>query len=183
MWVLCAGAVLLGLAQPIQELQEDFQPLHEEQSMDSGVKFTTLRQGKGALALDGSEVTTMLLIYSRKEGELIENGTLLQEEKQQVLDLGSGKAIVGLEQGVVGMKVGEIRKIVVPPIEGINPLASSLVRNFAGNDDAPEILAYVELVSIDKLPKKEPKIKFRKGKKSRSKRGRKGRRGTRRDEL
>jgi len=41
--------------------------------------------------------------------------------------VGSGSAIQGFDEGVRGMRVGESRRLVVPPEKGYGPLDSTLV--------------------------------------------------------
>lgn len=44
-----------------------------------------------------------------------------------VIEIGSGNAIAGLENGVVGMQIGEQKTIEVGPLEGFGPHMSDLV--------------------------------------------------------
>ncbi len=92
--------------------------------MDSGLKIETLKQGTGEGAKNGDEITV------HYTGTL-ENGTKFDSslDRNQPFSfvLGIGRVIQGWEQGILGMKVGEKRKLTIPPdlgygAEGIGPI-------------------------------------------------------------
>lgn len=76
------------------------------------LKITDVKKGTGAEAADGKKVTV------HYTGTL-ENGTKFDSSRDRgspfPFVLGSGMVIAGWEQGVKGMKVGGIRKLVIPP--------------------------------------------------------------------
>lgn len=75
---------------------------------------TDIRVGTGTEATAGRNVTVnyTLWLYSasaaENKGRRIESGTF-------PFVLGTGRAIRGFDQGVVGMRVGGLRRLVVPP--------------------------------------------------------------------
>ncbi|MDX2250508.1 MAG: FKBP-type peptidyl-prolyl cis-trans isomerase [Bacteroidia bacterium] len=78
----------------------------------SGLNYTILSKGKGPAAKDGDEVA----IY---ETTRYRNGTLLYgiERPSSPLKfiIGKNQVIEGVEEGVQGMRAGEIRQLIVPP--------------------------------------------------------------------
>ncbi len=86
--------------------------LPKEITTETGLKYTVLKTGKGKSARAGNEVA----IYESM-GYL--NGQIyfsIERPKQPVkFTLGGNQAIDGIDEGVTGMKVGEIRKLIIPP--------------------------------------------------------------------
>jgi FKBP-type peptidyl-prolyl cis-trans isomerase len=84
----------------------------EPAPVTGSLKITDVKKGSGAEALDGKKVTV------HYTGTL-ENGTKFDSSRDRgspfPFVLGSGMVIAGWEQGVKGMKVGGIRKLVIPP--------------------------------------------------------------------
>lgn len=80
--------------------------------LDSGLKYKILKKGKGEVAKAGNEV----LIH---ETMSYPNDSLLFSSYRQTgpikFRVGGNQVITGVDQGVRGMKKGEIRKLIVPP--------------------------------------------------------------------
>lgn len=80
--------------------------------LDSGLKYTILKKGKGSVAEAGNEV----LIHEKMS---YPNDSLLFSSYKQTgpikFRVGGNQVIDGVDQGVRGMKKGEIRKLIVPP--------------------------------------------------------------------
>ncbi len=76
------------------------------------LKVVDVKKGTGAEAVEGKKVTV------HYTGTL-ENGTKFDSSRDRgspfPFVLGSGMVIAGWEQGVKGMKVGGLRKLVIPP--------------------------------------------------------------------
>jgi len=76
------------------------------------VQVETLREGAGAPVVEGKRV---VLHYTMT----LENGKTLIDTRadgqSHSLYVGDGTVIEGLDQGIRGMRLGEIRRIVVPP--------------------------------------------------------------------
>ncbi|HEV7301708.1 MAG TPA: FKBP-type peptidyl-prolyl cis-trans isomerase [Tepidisphaeraceae bacterium] len=82
-----------------------------EQTTASGLKFTTVQEGDGA-AKAGDTVWvhyTGTLTDGTKFDSSVDRGEPFSFE------LGAGRVIKGWDEGVAGMKVGEKRKLVIPP--------------------------------------------------------------------
>lgn len=107
---------------------------------------TDLREGSGAEAVASSEVTVhyTLWLYSTSaagnKGPQVES-SVGQEPFSFVL--GAGNVIQGWERGVVGMRVGGLRRLVVPP---------SLGYGDTRNDSIPPnatLLFEIELLDVE----------------------------------
>ncbi len=85
---------------------------NNEITTDSGLRYEILKTGKGDKAKEGNEVRV-------HESMSYLNGTQLYStdgmKNLPKFVIGGGQAIQGVDEGVRGMRVGEIRKIVVPP--------------------------------------------------------------------
>lgn len=78
---------------------------------ESGLKFTRLQAGTGAMVKPGQQI-------SIHETVTFEDGRLFFTTRKGPplkINLGANQLIQGLEEGLLGMQVGEIRKLVVPP--------------------------------------------------------------------
>ena len=79
---------------------------------DTGLYVQTLREGSGVVAEAGDRVVV------HYEGWL-PDGTRFESsrEREEALEvlIGRGVVIDGWDQGIVGMRVGELRRLVVPP--------------------------------------------------------------------
>jgi FKBP-type peptidyl-prolyl cis-trans isomerase FkpA len=102
---------------------------------------TDIRIGTGAEATAGRSVTVnyTLWLYSasaaENKGRRIEAGTF-------PFVLGTGRAIRGFDQGIVGMRVGGLRRLVIPP---------DLAYGSQGQGDIPPnatLVFEVELTSV-----------------------------------
>jgi hypothetical protein len=80
--------------------------------MTDSLQMETLRAGSGAEAKQGDNVTVHYV------GTLT-NGSKFDSSRDRgkgfSFTLGAGRVIKGWEQGVTGMKVGELRKLTIPP--------------------------------------------------------------------
>jgi len=75
-----------------------------------------VQEGTGKEAISGAEVT---LSYVGRLGSA--DGTEFDSGKRFVFKLGAGEVIDGWDRGVVGMRVGEQRNLIVPPKLGYGP--------------------------------------------------------------
>lgn len=82
----------------------------ETKTTAGGVKYETLKEGTGPELQSGQ---TGEFLY---EGRL-ENGTVFDSNRQkgQTLPTNLGDVIKGWQEGLPGMKVGEVRKLTIPP--------------------------------------------------------------------
>lgn len=111
------------------------------------LKITTLQAGDGAEAVLDAEVTVH---YS---GWLMD-GTLFDSSRERndpfSLTLGQGRVIPGWEQGLLGMRVGEIRELIIPPELGYG------TRGAGGVIPPNATLRFeVELLAVQMPPYKE----------------------------
>jgi peptidylprolyl isomerase len=78
----------------------------------TGLQYTNLQCGGGAEAIGG---TTATVHYIGK----LEDGTIFDSSRRRgepfSFLLGAGKVIAGWDEGVAGMHVGGLRRLVVPP--------------------------------------------------------------------
>ena len=84
-------------------------------ALPSGLKFVDEKSGKGPAAKSGDEVRVHYV------GTLVD-GTKFDSsrDRNQPFDfpLGGGQVIRGWDEGVAGMRVGGLRKLIVPPSLG-----------------------------------------------------------------
>ena len=77
-----------------------------------GLQIEDLRQGNGAEARNGQSVTVHYV------GTLV-SGSKFDSSRDRgegfTFKLGAGQVIKGWDQGVLGMKVGQLRKLTIPP--------------------------------------------------------------------
>jgi len=112
----------VGRQAPVPDGQAPFETL------SNGVQIKDYRLGSGDAAVrDGSKVAVQLT------GRLLNlNGVVFYDSKRNDPDgfgqglpvsftIGAGQAIPGLEAGLLGMKKGGIRRIIVPPELGYKP--------------------------------------------------------------
>jgi FKBP-type peptidyl-prolyl cis-trans isomerase len=86
----------------------------ETKTTKSGVKYETLKQGSG------EEIKPGQVARVHYEGKL-EDGTIFdttRSKQPSTFTIGTGGLIKGWEEAIPGMRVGEIRKLIVPPALG-----------------------------------------------------------------
>ncbi len=84
----------------------------EKKSLPSGLSYMEIKEGTGEQARAGQQVTvhyTGYLTNGQKFDSSVDRG------KPFTFTLGTGQVIKGWDQGVEGMKVGEKRKLIIPP--------------------------------------------------------------------
>lgn len=101
----------------------------------SGLYYQDMEEGTGATAAAGSNVSA----YYRG---WLPNGTLFEEtqppEDPISFELGIGFVIAGWDEGLVGMRAGGVRKLVIPPSLGfgnqaVGPIPANSVLVFEVN--------------------------------------------------
>ena len=87
----------------------------ETKTTKSGVKYETLKQGSG------EEIKPGQVARLHYEGKL-EDGTVFDSSRTKgqpaTFTIGSGGLIKGWEDAIPGMRVGETRKLIIPPTLG-----------------------------------------------------------------
>jgi len=85
------------------------------QSLPSGLQYQVFQPGTGATAGSGDTVAVHYV-------GVLEDGTpfdsSIERNEPFTFTLGAGRVIQGWEQGVLGMKVGEVRRLAIPPALG-----------------------------------------------------------------
>ncbi len=84
----------------------------KETTTASGLKYTEIKEGSGTTATNGKKVMVHY-VGTLENGKVFDSST----DKNQPLSftLGSGEMIQGLDEGILNMKVGGRRKLVIPP--------------------------------------------------------------------
>lgn len=89
----------------------------EPYSTDSGLTIQVMKAGRGQRVVKGQTVTVHYTLW-------LDDGTLVQSSMQgrggsgnafTVENIGMGQVISGWNEGIIGMRVGEIRKLICPP--------------------------------------------------------------------
>ena len=78
----------------------------------SGLQYVVVKEGDGAVAKAGQTVSvhyTGWLTNGTKFDSSVDRGQPFQ------FNLGAGQVIKGWDEGVAGMKIGEKRKLIIPP--------------------------------------------------------------------
>lgn len=90
----------------------------ETKTTIGGVKYETIKAGNGDQAKTGQQVRVHYV------GKL-DNGVTFDSSRERgtpfTFQLGAGGVIKGWEQGIPGMKVGEVRRLTIPPEMGYGP--------------------------------------------------------------
>jgi FKBP-type peptidyl-prolyl cis-trans isomerase len=112
---LCAAAPLCVLLVACTETNADDKGPEKDVKVvttDSGLKYQDLKAGGGALAAKGKKVSVHYTGWLAKGGKKFDSSVDRNEAFE--FDLGAGKVIKGWDEGVAGMKVGGIRKLIIP---------------------------------------------------------------------
>lgn len=79
----------------------------------SGLKWTDIEVGSGAEAVPGKTVS---IEYTGKlDDGTVFDATSRHNNEPLEFTLGAGDVVKGMDEGVMGMKVGGVRDIVIPP--------------------------------------------------------------------
>jgi FKBP-type peptidyl-prolyl cis-trans isomerase len=87
-------------------------PIGQPTTTKSGLTYETLREGTGPAAKSG-DVVEMHYVGTLTDGTKFDSS--LDRGKTIPVTLGTGGVIQGWDEGIPGMKVGEKRKLVIPP--------------------------------------------------------------------
>ncbi len=90
-------------------------PPEKPVTMENGIKYQDLEQGFGLSPSNDHMVIVHCTGY-------LPNGTKFESSRDNgipfIFTVGRGQAIAGIEQGIMGMKVGGKRKLTIPPSLG-----------------------------------------------------------------
>jgi FKBP-type peptidyl-prolyl cis-trans isomerase len=113
LWALWVLSMAAGISEVVAD-QEPAKP--QETVLPSGVRYVDLKPGTGDEARDGK------ILEVRYTGWLEEDGSKFDSTEDcaqpLTLRLGAGDVIKGLDEGLVGMKVGGKRRLIIPPEMG-----------------------------------------------------------------
>ncbi len=87
-------------------------PKGESKSTKGGVVYETIKEGTGP-ALTAGQKATLHYVGSLESGEVFDSSR--KRQQPMLVTIGVDGLIAGWNQGVPGMKVGEVRKLVIPP--------------------------------------------------------------------
>ncbi len=115
-------------------------------TVPSGTPPTTLQSadlitGTGAAAASGDSVTVQYVLATYSSGKVIQSSWTSQPF---TFTLGEGQVIKGWDEGVVGMKVGGRRELIIPPTLGYG--AQSPGPGIAANDT---LVFVVDLLKVN----------------------------------
>jgi hypothetical protein len=88
-------------------------PSSAYKKLSSGVIYADLRQGKGDEIIDGSRVNMQWVL--RKSNGYFVDSSEVQNGVPFIFTVGDKTAIVGLDEGVKGMRQSGTRRILIPP--------------------------------------------------------------------
>lgn len=78
----------------------------------SGLRIEELRTGSGAIAEAGRRVR-LHYVGTLTDGTVFDSSRARNEPME--IDIGKGHLIKGFEEGVLGMRVGDVRRLTIPP--------------------------------------------------------------------
>jgi FKBP-type peptidyl-prolyl cis-trans isomerase len=111
LWAFWVLSLAFGVAEAVADL-EPAKPQGHETVLPSGVRYVDEKPGTGEEARDGK------ILDVRYTGWLQDGSKFDSTEdcaKPLTLRLGAGDVIKGLDEGLVGMKVGGKRHLTIPP--------------------------------------------------------------------
>ncbi|CAI7997974.1 Peptidyl-prolyl cis-trans isomerase FKBP10 [Geodia barretti] len=120
----CVLALASGLA-GCGERQNPFAPVG-----NVFFTFTDLRRGTGPVSAVGDVLTINYTGWLHDSGETDNKGQRIDSASDQTFVLGAGQVIAGFDQGLVGMSVGGLRRLNIPP---------HLAFGSTGSDNVPRI--------------------------------------------
>jgi FKBP-type peptidyl-prolyl cis-trans isomerase len=86
----------------------------ETKTTPSGVTYETLKEGDGPEVKPGQSVTVHYT-GTLTDGKVFDTSHKPDKDEPAAFEIGTGKVIPGWDEAVPGMKVGERRKLTIPP--------------------------------------------------------------------
>src|SRR5262249_22141551 len=115
--LLCAviSAVLPACAPRAWGADDDPEPRGGLVTTRSGLKYRDVKVGKGTTAKKGDKLTVHYAGWLSKDGKKGKKFDSSHDRKQPFsFDLGKGLVIAGWEEGLVGVKAGGKRTLIIP---------------------------------------------------------------------
>ncbi|TXF99698.1 FKBP-type peptidyl-prolyl cis-trans isomerase [Massilia arenae] len=103
---------------------------------------TDITVGTGAEAITGKRVTTQYVLWLYDDKAANFKGKELEKGELPAYVIGSGRVIPGYDQGVIGMKVGGKRTVLIPSNQAYGP---------AGNGPIPGNSGLVYEITLTKV--------------------------------
>ncbi len=114
----------------------------ETKTTAGGVKYETLKQGTGPELKPGQKAA-IHYVGTLEDGKEFDSTRSKEPPKPYEVSIGVSPLIKGWEEGIPGMKVGEVRKLTIPPEMGYGKMGfGSTIPPFA------KLIFEVELVEI-----------------------------------
>jgi FKBP-type peptidyl-prolyl cis-trans isomerase len=118
------GEAARTAVKPSSDQKEPFPPAPptapgETKVLEGDIKYETVKEGTGEEVKSG-RVAVVHYVGTLADGTVFDSSR--KKGSPAEFTLGSGGLIKGWEYGIPGMKVGEVRKLVVPPAMGYGPL-------------------------------------------------------------
>ena len=86
----------------------------ETKTTDGGVKYETLKEGTGPELKPGQKAE-MHYVGKLEDGSVFDSSRTKTPPTPFVVTISSGQVIKGWDEAIPGMKVGEMRKLTIPP--------------------------------------------------------------------
>src|SRR4051812_15074652 len=87
-----------------------------------------VKVGTGAVAKTGSSVSVTYIDVSCSDGKVFDASYLHGGTPFEVTPLGSAQVITGWNQGLIGVRAGGVRELVIPPALGYGPQGQGSIR-------------------------------------------------------
>ena len=111
----CAPALILALSAAACGGGSESSPSNTAPPPSAPFSATDLREGTGTAATQGRTVTVSYTGWLYDPAKPESKGAQFDTSNNFSFQLGVGRVIAGWDQGVVGMKVGGQRRLVIPP--------------------------------------------------------------------
>ncbi len=144
---LAQTAEPIPTVEPSVTASSDAGPEPELRLTDSRLGIVDLREGKGPEAQEGAWVTVHY-VGTHDDGRVFDSSR--KRDQPFRFELGGGLVIAGWDEGVVGMRVGGLRRLIVPPHlaygeRGQAPIGPNAIIEFE-----------IELLSLEPAPDETP---------------------------
>ncbi len=108
----------------------------------TALESADLITGTGATAIPGDSVTVQYVLATYSSGKVVQSSWTTQPF---TFTLGAGQVIPGWDKGVVGMKVGGRRELIIPPVDGYG--AQSPGPGITANDT---LVFVIDMLKVEK---------------------------------
>lgn len=122
--LLVGGIAYLGMRSGKQEANQEQETVMSTQTFDNGMKIEVLKEGTGD-AIKSGEVATVNYTGTLTDGTKFDSNVdpAFNHVTPFEFVVDGGMVIRGWDEGVLGMKVGEVRRLTLPPELAYGPRA------------------------------------------------------------